>query len=43
MKNKRLDLRVTEELKKRITEEADKLGISRNQLIEEIIEKHLTN
>ena len=40
-KNRRLDLRVTEDLKKLITQEAKKQGISRNALIDKILLEYL--
>jgi predicted HicB family RNase H-like nuclease len=40
-KNRRLDLRVTEDLKKSITQEAKKQGISRNALIDKILLEYL--
>jgi len=36
-KTERLDLRVTRHLKKRLTEKAKQLNVSRNQLIEDML------
>jgi predicted HicB family RNase H-like nuclease len=36
-KTERLDLRVTQKLKKRLTEKAKQLSVSRNQLVEDVL------
>jgi predicted HicB family RNase H-like nuclease len=36
-KTERLDLRVTQEFKKRLTEKAKQLNVSRNQLVEDVL------
>ena len=36
-KTERLDLRVTQKLKKRLTEKAKQLNVSRNQLVEDVL------